>query len=167
MFEFLKIKNMKPHILHYETKLYRPLSEVFDFFSKAENLNEVTPPDLHFNILTPLPIDMKKGALIDYRIKLFGIPFGWRTLISAWEPPYRFVDEQIKGPYKLWHHEHTFEEKDGYVLMIDHVQYLSPGWFLEPIIDKLFVSKQLEYIWNYRAERFKVLFGKKDEVVLK
>jgi ligand-binding SRPBCC domain-containing protein len=151
---------MKSHVLERETKLYRPLEEVFDFFSKAENLNKVTPSDLSFVILTPSPIRMHVGTLIDYRIKLLGIPFFWRTQISDYEPPYRFVDQQIKGPYKLWHHEHTFEQKDGYVLMTDRVHYLSPGWFLEPFIDALFVRKQLENVWAYRDKVFTELFGK-------
>jgi ligand-binding SRPBCC domain-containing protein len=156
---------MKPHVLEYKTKLYRPLNEVFDFFSKAENLNEVTPTDLSFNILTPSPIPMKAGTLIDYRIKLMGIPFYWRTTISEWEPPYRFVDQQLRGPYILWHHEHIFEEKGDHVLMTDRVHYLSPGWFLEPLIDRLFVRKQLDKIWSYRDTRFKEIFGKKENTL--
>lgn len=151
---------MKPHVLRYETRLYRPMEEVFEFFSNAENLNQVTPPQLSFSFLSPLPMKMHVGRLIDYRIKLMGIPFYWRTLISDWEPPYRFVDQQIRGPYVLWHHEHTFEDKGDYVLMIDTVHYLSPGWFLEPLIDKLLVRPQLENVWAYRDKRFKELFGK-------
>ncbi len=150
------------HELVYETKLYRPLDEIFDFFSRAENLNQVTPKDLSFSVLTPMPIDMHVGAIMDYRIKLMGVPFFWRTLITAWEPPLRFVDEQLRGPYVLWHHEHTFEQKEGYVLMTDHVHYLSPGWIFEPLIDKLFVRKQLDKVWAYREKRFSELFGKKD-----
>jgi ligand-binding SRPBCC domain-containing protein len=154
---------MKPHVLEYKTKLYRPLTEVFDFFSKAENLNQVTPPDLHFHILTPSPIPMNVGTLIDYRIKLMGIPFYWRTTISTWEPPYRFIDQQLRGPYIFWHHEHIFEEKGDHVLMTDLIHYLSPGWVLEPLIDRLLVKKQLEKIWAYRDTRFKELFGKKEK----
>ena len=108
-----------------------------------------------------MPLRMHLGAVLDYRIKLMGVPFFWRTLITAWEPPYRFVDEQMRGPYIMWHHEHTFEQKDGYVLMTDHVTYLSPGWIFEPLIDKLFVSKQLKKVWAYRDKRFTELFEKK------
>ena len=150
---------MKPHLLVKEMKLYRPLEEIFDFFSNAENLEKATPADLSFSILTPLPIKMHIGTLIDYRIKLMGIPFFWRTQISDFEPPHRFVDQQLKGPYVLWHHEHIFEQKDGYVLMTDRVHYLSPGWFLEPMIDALFVRKQLEVVWAYRKKAFNGLFG--------
>ena len=148
------------HILETTTKLYRPLHEVFDFFSKAENLNEVTPPEVFFNITTPLPIEMKVGTMIDYRIKLSGIPFGWRTHIKAWNPPHSFVDEQVKGPYVRWHHTHTFEQKDGYVLMTDRVEYLSPGWFLEGIVHNLIVKSRVEAIFAYREQVFKRLFGK-------
>ena len=101
------------HILTKTTVINKPLSEVFEFFSNAENLNKITPPDMQFKILTPLPIIIKKGTLIDYKIKVNGIPFNWQTEISEWEPNKRFVDKQLKGPYRVWIHEHTFEEKDG------------------------------------------------------
>ena len=153
---------MKPHFLEFESKLYRPLGEVFEFFSNAENLNKVTPTEVNFSMLTPMPIKMQVGALMDYRIKLKGIPFFWRTHISVWEPTaYRFVDEQAKGPYVFWRHEHIFEDKGEYVLMTDRLHYLSPGWFLEPLIDRLFVRKQIEKIWEYRGKVFGELFGKK------
>ena len=135
---------MKPHYLEFETKLYAPLEEVFEFFSNAQNLNKVTPTVVKFSMLTPMPIDMHVGALIDYRIKLSGIPFFWRTQISVWEPNIRFVDEQIKGPYVFWRHEHTFEDKGEYVLMKDKLHYLSPGWFLEPLMNcHPFIKKKL------------------------
>jgi ligand-binding SRPBCC domain-containing protein len=152
---------MKPHFLEFETKLYRPLAEVFEFFSNAENLNKVTPTEVSFSMLTPMPVKMQVGALIDYRIILSGIPFFWRTQVSVWQPPYRFVDEQAKGPYVFWHHEHTFEDKGSYILMTDRLHYLSPGWFLEPLIDKLFIRPRIEKIWGYREQQFKVLFGEK------
>lgn len=161
LFVKLKKRKMATHLLEFETKLYGSLTEIFDFFSKAENLNEVTPSDLSFLILTPSPIPTKVGTLIDYRIKMFGIPFYWRTLITDFEPRVRFVDQQLKGPYLLWHHEHTFEDKGEYVLMTDRVHYLSPGWIFEPLIDRLFVRPQLDKIWAYRAKRFAELFGKK------
>lgn len=149
---------MQPHVLTTQTKLNASLEQVFEFFSRAENLNQVTPPHLHFKILTPLPLQMKLGAIIDYQIQLSGVPFHWRTLITSWEPPFRFVDEQMKGPYKLWHHQHTFEQCDGYVLMTDCVHFLSPGWFLEPLINRFFVEPKIKEIFNYREERFKDIF---------
>ena len=154
---------LKPHVLEFETKLYRPLDEIFDFFSRAENLDEVTPADLGFSILTPLPITMQVGTLIDYRITLMGVPFFWRTLISDWQPPHRFVDQQLKGPYVFWHHEHTFKQCDGYVLMTDKVHYLSPGGIFETLVDSLFVRGQLNKMWKFRGERFAELFGEKTQ----
>ncbi|MFN4972420.1 MAG: SRPBCC family protein [Bacteroidota bacterium] len=152
---------MKPHILETKTIIHRPLSEVFSFFSKAENLNELTPPELHFKILTPMPIEMKQGIYIDYRIKLNGIPFSWKTLISTWEPPHRFVDEQIKGPYMRWHHTHSFKSVDENTTeMTDRIEYLSPGWILEPLINRLFVQKKVEAIFVYREHKLLEIFAR-------
>ncbi len=154
---------LKPHVLEFETKLYGSLEDIFNFFSRAENLDEVTPEDLGFSILTPLPIVMHVGTLIDYRITLMGVPFFWRTMISDWEPPHRFVDQQLKGPYVFWHHEHTFVQRDGYVLMTDRVHYLSPGGLFEPLVDRLFVRGQLDKMWQFRGKRFAELFGEKTQ----
>jgi ligand-binding SRPBCC domain-containing protein len=150
---------MKPHVYNQVTYINRPLSEVFEFFSKAENLNKLTPPILEFKIITPLPIKMEKGTFIDYKIKLNGISFKWKTQITAWENNRRFIDTQIKGPYKIWIHEHLFEEENGQVKMTDTVQYLSPGWFLEPIINKLYISKKVEEIFAYRTIELDKLFA--------
>ena len=146
------------HTLTKETIIDRPLKEVFDFFSKAENLNQITPPDMQFQILTPLPINILKGTLIDYKIKVNGIPFKWKTLISTWEPPFRFVDEQLKGPYNTWIHEHTFEERDGKTYMKDVVKFKSPGWILEPLINALFIEKKVKGIFDYREKRLNEFF---------
>jgi len=146
------------HILVKETVINRPLNEVFDFFSKAENLNKITPPDMQFQILTPLPINIQKGTLIDYKIKVNGIPFKWKTLISTWEPPHRFVDEQLKGPYNTWIHEHTFEERDGKTYMKDVVKFKSPGWILEPLINALFIEKKVKGIFEYREKKLNEFF---------
>jgi len=151
---------MKPHIIEKVTIIPKPLDEVFAFFSKAENLNAITPPELQFKILTPLPIDMKPGTLIDYKIKLEGIPFKWKTVISEWQPPFKFVDEQLKGPYVKWHHTHLFKDLGNDTTeMVDRVEYLSPGWFLEPIINKLFVQKRVEAIFEYREKTLMKLFA--------
>jgi len=146
------------HFLTTTTVINKTLSEVFEFFSNAENLNKITPPDMQFKILTPLPIIIKKGTLIDYKIKVNGIPFNWQTEITEWEPNKRFIDKQLKGPYRVWIHEHTFEEKDGKTIMNDHVQFLSPGWFLEPIINKLFIEKKVKGIFAYREKILTNLF---------
>ncbi|MEY5046665.1 MAG: hypothetical protein RLZZ175_24 [Bacteroidota bacterium] len=147
------------HIFEKTTVINRPLSEVFEFFSKAENLEKLTPSFLNFKILTPQPIAMYAGTLIDYQIKLNGIPFKWRTKITHWEPPYKFRDEQLKGPYKQWIHTHTFEEKDGKTHMTDRIEYLSPGWFLEPLIDKLYIRGNVEKIFNHRELVLDEIFG--------
>jgi ligand-binding SRPBCC domain-containing protein len=157
---------MQAHSLTFETKLYRSLDEIFDFFSNAENLNTVTPSEVEFSMLTPTPIKMNVGTMINYRIKLMGVPFYWRTHINAWEPPFRFVDEQLKGPYIMWHHEHTFVQKEGYVLMTDKLHYLSPGWFLEPLINQYFVTPQIKKIWSYRDAQFTKLFGEKTKDII-
>jgi ligand-binding SRPBCC domain-containing protein len=149
---------MKPHVLETTTFINRPLEEVFAFFSKAENLNELTPPELHFTIDTPLPIKMFPGTLIDYSIRLSGIPFKWKTRITKWEPPFEFVDEQIKGPYVRWHHTHTFKASNGGTIMTDRVEFLSPGWILEPLINALFIQKKVESIFKYRESQLKRIF---------
>jgi ligand-binding SRPBCC domain-containing protein len=125
-----------------------PPAEAFSFFSDAHNLESITPGWLHFEVITPRPIAMKTGALIDYRLRLHGIPLKWRTEITAWEPPVRFVDEQLRGPYYLWRHTHTFEAVDGGTLVRDHVDYSPRGgalihrWFVRPDLLKIFAVRQ-------------------------
>ena len=100
--------------------------EVFGFFADAFNLEAITPPWLRFRVVTPRPIEMAEGALIEYRLALHRVPVRWLTRIEAWEPGRRFVDVQIKGPYRLWHHTHTFEPADGGTLVRDRVRYALP-----------------------------------------
>ena len=142
-----------------EIIIHKPLNEVFEFFSKAENLNLITPPYLNFRILTPPPIEMKTGTIINYRIKLKGIPLKWTTEITEWDPPNKFTDTQIKGPYKLWVHEHFFTDQGGKTIVTDRVTYKSRGLILEPIIEKLFVSKNLKQIFDYREKKLKEIFN--------
>lgn len=149
---------MKTHILIRKTIIKKNITEVFDFFSRAENLNRITPPMLGFAIVN-LPDEMKKGALIDYKIKLNGIPFNWRTEITKWEPPFYFEDTQIKGPYKIWIHEHKFEEKKGITYMTDIVSYLSPGGIFEFIPHNLIVKKKVESIFDFREKSLQKIFG--------
>jgi ligand-binding SRPBCC domain-containing protein len=149
---------MKTHSLIRKTIINRPLEQVFQFFSKAENLNLLTPPELQFKIITPLPIIMKEGAIIDYKIKLNGVPFNWKTEISMWKENEFFVDKQLKGPYRVWHHKHSFKNVNGATEMTDEVNYLSPGWFFEPIIQALFIKKKVEGIFDYRNAKLKEIF---------
>ncbi|MBI1346513.1 CDP-paratose 2-epimerase [bacterium] len=142
--------------LQTELWLPRPIHEVFNFFSDAGNLEAITPPWLHFQVLTPRPIRMAAGTLIEYRLRLHGFPLYWRTEIAVWEPPYRFVDQQLRGPYQLWHHLHTFEEQNGGTLCRDVVDY---AFFGGPIVHALLVKRDLVQIFDYRCERMKQLLG--------
>lgn len=152
---------MKPHILIRETILNGSIEEVFNFFCKAENLDKITPPILGFRIITPLPVEMKKGTLIDYKIKLNGIPFNWQTEITKWDPPHSFEDTQLKGPYKMWVHEHKFIERNNKTFMTDTVRYISPGGVFEFIPHNLFVKKKVNLIFDYRQKIFDELFSLK------
>lgn len=149
---------MDERVLICKTIINKPLNEVFTFFSKAENLNKLTPAELQFKILTPLPIIMQKGALIDYKIKLSGIPFKWKTEIREWNPPFKFADQQLKGPYTKWYHEHIFSEENGKTIMIDKITYLSKGWILAPLLHFLFVDKRVKEIFNYREKVLNEMF---------
>lgn len=118
---------MFEHVFETRTVVAAPRKEVFAFFSDAGNLARITPPSLGFEIRTPPPIEMRDGALIDYRIRLHGIPMRWRTRINRWNPEVEFEDEQLKGPYRIWIHRHTFADgPDGTTLMHDHVRYALP-----------------------------------------
>lgn len=137
----------------------RPRADVFPFFAEAANLERITPPFLGFKILTPPPIEMRAGTLIDYRIKLNGIPMRWRTLIEELVPNERFVDTQLKGPYKRWHHTHTFRDVAGGTEVGDRVEYELPLGPLGHAAHALFVRRQLQTIFAYRAEVMRELFG--------
>lgn len=141
---------MEQHHLVRKTHLKLPIEQVFDFFSNAENLESLTPPWLGFEIRSPKPLPMHVGTIIDYRIRLRGIPLRWRSEITAWEAPHRFVDEQRKGPYRFWIHEHRFEERDGGTDVIDEVHYSVWGgkW-----IHRLFVLRDLERIFDFRQRK--------------
>lgn len=147
---------MRLRHFHAEVWLPRPREEVFPFFADARNLEVLTPPWLNFEILTPLPIEMKTGRLIDYRIRLRGVPFRWTSEITVWDPPTRFIDEQRRGPYRVWVHEHQFSEHGGQTQVIDHVRYSVWGGGL---IHALFVSKNLDRIFAFRRDKLLELFG--------
>jgi ligand-binding SRPBCC domain-containing protein len=141
------------HVLRREQVLPAPPEEVFPFFADAHNLEAITPPWLGFRVLTPWPVEMRPGALIEYRLRLRGIPLAWLTRISEWVPGVRFVDEQLSGPYRLWHHTHEFEPAGaGGTLMRDTVRYALPCWPLGEVAHALVVRRDLEAIFDHRRE---------------
>ena len=143
------------------TSLWVPRAryEVFELFADATQLERLTPTWLNFRVLTPEPIAMCAGRLIDYQLRLHGLPIRWRTKITEWEPPFHFQDSQIRGPYSLWVHTHTFEEVDGGTLVRDRVVYRVPGGSL---VDRLFVRGDLRRIFNYRHDQLPGLLGVSD-----
>ena len=138
--------------IHREQVVHAPVERVFGFFSRARNLQELTPPWLHFDVLTPEPIRMGPGTLIDYRLRLRGVPMRWRTLIEAWEPGRMFVDRQLRGPYRLWHHTHEFEAHSQGTLVRDRVRYEIPLGAAGRVARMLFVRRDLEQVFDYRRE---------------
>ncbi len=144
---------MKIHVLEHRQELDGSPEEVFPFFADAHNLEAITPPLLRFQVLTPRPIDMHAGTLIEYRLRVHGFPVRWKTRIEEWSPSSRFVDRQLKGPYRLWHHTHTFEElPGGRTLMTDIVRYSVGFGPAGEIAWRLFVRSDVEKIFDYRAE---------------
>jgi ligand-binding SRPBCC domain-containing protein len=144
---------MRTYILEREQLIPLSRSQTFAFFGDALNLEAITPPFLHFRVLTKPRIEMKEGTLLDYRLSLFGIPFYWQTLIERWSPEDSFVDAQLKGPYRLWHHTHTFEEiAPNQTLMRDKVLYRLPYGIFGKLARALFVKRALNRIFDYRRE---------------
>ena len=145
-------------IFHFRASLTLPCerARLFEFFSDAANLEQITPPWLKFHVITPAPIRIEKGTIIDYKLKVRGFPVRWRSEISAWEPPHRFVDEQLRGPYRVWIHEHTFTDAPGGTQCEDYVQYAPIGG---AIVNKLLVENDVRTIFEYRSARLREIFG--------
>jgi len=148
---------MKESVFNSEIWLPKRLEEIFPFFGDAHNLESITPPWLRFEVLTKGSIEMRPGTLIDYRIRLHGIQLRWRTNIEAWEPPNRFIDDQVRGPFLRWHHEHIFESQDNGTLCRDRVHYAVLGG---PLVDRLFVRRDVEKIFKFRRQKLMELFDK-------
>lgn len=140
-----------------ELWLPRPVNEVFAFFSDAANLQAITPPWVNFKILTPQPIALRRGALIDYQLRIHGLPVRWQTEITVWEPPHRFVDEQKRGPYRQWIHEHRFTAHNGGTQCTDTVRYAVLGG---AVINCLFVRRDVESIFTFRRHKLEEIFGR-------
>ena len=130
--------------------------QVFDFFADAFQLETITPPWLHFSVQTPRPIAMAKDVLIDYKLRLHGFPIRWQSRISCWEPPFQFIDEQVRGPYRYWHHLHTFEEFEGGTLVRDVVHY---SVLLGAIMHPLIIRRDLTKIFEYRHDVMSRIFS--------
>jgi ligand-binding SRPBCC domain-containing protein len=140
--------------LHRDTIVPASLEETFAFFADAANLQRLTPEWLNFTVLTPMPVVMRRGLEIEYRIRLYGVPVPWKSSIDLWEPGVRFVDRQIVGPYRWWRHEHRFEAVAGGTKVTDHVDYLPrAAWLLSR-----FVQRDLERIFTYRQHALREIF---------
>lgn len=138
------------YLLQREAVVQRDPATVFGFFAQARNLEAITPPWLGFSVLTPEPVEMAEGTLIDYRLRLHGIPLRWRTLIAQWEPERRFVDVQVRGPYRLWHHTHEFAPHLKGTLVRDRVRYALPLGSLGRLAHTALVRRDLERIFDFR-----------------
>jgi ligand-binding SRPBCC domain-containing protein len=147
------------HVLRREQRLDAPPSVVFPFFADAGNLEAITPPLLRFRLLTPEPVAMGVGTFLQYALRLHGVPVRWDTLIQEWEPPVRFVDVQVRGPYRLWHHTHELLAIDdgAATLMRDTVRYALPFGVLGEVARRTVVRRDLEAIFAFRAERVPAL----------
>ncbi|MBM4003037.1 MAG: SRPBCC family protein [Planctomycetes bacterium] len=135
--------------LRTELLVAEPQATVFDFFADAFQLETITPPWLNFSVQTARPIEMRSGTLIDYRLRLRGLPIRWRSRISSWEPPFRFVDEQLRGPYRYWHHLHTFKSTPAGTWVRDEVHYAMLFGF---IVHPLLVRRDLQRIFEFRRQ---------------
>jgi ligand-binding SRPBCC domain-containing protein len=140
--------------------LPQPREQVFAFFADAHNLERITPPLIGFEVLNGHPIEMRRGALIDYRLKLHGVPLRWKTEITHWDPPVAFTDTQLRGPYSEWVHTHTFEEQDGGTLIRDRVVYRLPGpGPIARLVNRWLVARDVRAIFTYRHEALCEAFG--------
>lgn len=146
------------HVFRTSMQLAQPLDEVFAFFADATNLERITPARLRFVILSPTPIRMGRGTRIDYRLRLFGIPFQWQSRITQWNPPHLFVDEQSRGPYRFWVHTHRFSQGPRGSKIEDEIHYGMPAWPAGELLHPL-VRAQLHEIFHYRQEAIRSCLG--------
>jgi ligand-binding SRPBCC domain-containing protein len=139
-----------------EEWLPAPRPDVFRFFADASNLEAITPPWLHFRLVTPVPVDIRQDAVIDYRLRVHGIPIRWQSVITVWDPPHRFVDEQRRGPYRRWVHTHDFIEERGGTTVRDSVEFDVP---LAPL-SRWFVERDVRRIFAYRRDALRARFSR-------
>jgi ligand-binding SRPBCC domain-containing protein len=150
---------MRIHRIERAQVVRRSIDEVFAFFSHARNLEAITPPWLRFELLTPDPPVMRAGTLIGYRLRLHGVPVRWTSRIEQWEPGARFVDRQVRGPYRLWRHRHEFASHREGTLVRDRVDYTLPLGPLGELAGALFIHRDLERIFDYRRAAVARLFA--------
>jgi ligand-binding SRPBCC domain-containing protein len=150
---------MKIHTLEHTQRLGRPVDEVFEFFARAENLERITPPWLSFELQDGGPSELREGSLIHYRLRVHGVPLRWVSRIEMWEPGEKFVDRQLRGPYRLWRHEHTFAVDGNGAVVSDHVRYALPLGPLGDIAHAAFVHRDLGRIFDYRRQATETLLG--------
>jgi len=148
-----------PYKISYNQLVPRPLEEVFAFFSRAENLEAITPEWLKFRVVSVMPEPVQKGTLIEYRLKLHGIPLHWTSQIVEWNPPHKFVDLQLQGPYKLWRHTHVFTAEGGNTRIHDEVLYSLPLGVLGRMAHTMLVSGDIKRIFTFRASAVRAHFG--------
>lgn len=150
-----------PKIYTFKKEQFVPsdMETVFDFFSRPENLEKITPPAMGFHIMTPNPIEMKKGAIIDYTVNIMGVPVRWRTMITSYKKNQFFVDEQLKGPYSYWYHKHSFEPVEGGINIIDEITYALPLEAFRNIVHPLLIKPQLKKIFSFRFQIIKDNFS--------
>ena len=152
------LRQPKVYTFYKEQFVPSDMDTVFDFFSRPENLEKITPSAMGFNIITPTPIEMKEGAIIDYTVKILGVPVRWRTMITSYKENEYFVDEQLKGPYSYWHHKHTFKEVEGGILIIDEITYALPIQAFRKIVHPVLIKPQLNQIFDFRFQTIKDKF---------
>lgn len=150
---------MRVHELEREQRVARPIGEVFAYFERPENLERLTPPWMRMQFLTPSPAPMHVGSAIDYVVRVHGVSLRWTTLITEYDPPHRFVDVQLRGPYALWHHTHTFEADGNETILRDRVRYALPFGPLGAIVHAAVVRRDLKTIFDYRTEMIRATFG--------
>jgi ligand-binding SRPBCC domain-containing protein len=141
---------MRTHALDLEQRIARPLTDVFAFFSQARNLERITPPWLRFNLVGEGPGQLSEGSLIDYRLRVHGVPLRWTSLIEVWEPGTAFVDRQLRGPYRLWRHRHEFVATGRDTIVRDHVRYALPLGGIGELAHMLLIRRDLERIFAFR-----------------
>jgi ligand-binding SRPBCC domain-containing protein len=141
---------MSVHLLEREQLVPRPVDEVFDFFAQARNLERITPPWLGFEVLTPGPVEMRSGTLIEYRLRVHAVPVRWISRIEEWDSGRLFVDRQLRGPYRLWHHRHEFVASAEGTVVRDRVRYALPLGRLGELAHAAFVRRDLERIFDFR-----------------